>query len=150
MCELGVMSTTGLSAAGRQAQDRLGQHVEWLETQASRARGLQTDERGQRRRASRSEETGDPGMRQAAEGAAESALPEELVALLTGHLNVKADAGEFSGRTTFESLGLDSLSLMEFVVAAEEEYGIVLPENALDLRPSSTLGEAARAFEHAR
>ncbi|MEV7198114.1 acyl-ACP desaturase [Streptomyces sp. NPDC093510] len=38
--ELGVMSTTGLGAAGRQAQDRLGQHVEWLETQAPRARGL--------------------------------------------------------------------------------------------------------------
>ncbi|MFH8485198.1 acyl carrier protein [Streptomyces longisporoflavus] len=89
-------------------------------------------------------------MRQAAEDATESALPEELVALLTGHLGVKADAGGFCGRTTFESLGLDSLSLMELVVAAEEEYGIVLPENALDLRPSSTLGEAARAFEHAR
>ncbi|MES4887531.1 acyl carrier protein [Streptomyces sp. NPDC096012] len=89
-------------------------------------------------------------MTQVAEGAAESALPEELVALLIGHLDVRADAGEFSGRTTFESLGLDSLSLMELVVAAEEEYGIVLPENALDLRPSSTLGDAARAFEHAR
>ncbi|MFF1379413.1 acyl carrier protein [Streptomyces sp. NPDC058308] len=72
------------------------------------------------------------------------------MALLTGHLNVQADAGEFSGRTTFESLGLDSLSLMELVVAAEEEYGLVLPENVLDLRPSSTLGEVARAFEHVR
>ncbi|MGW2227153.1 acyl carrier protein [Streptomyces formicae] len=89
-------------------------------------------------------------MRQAEESTAESALPEELVALLTGHFNVTVDAGELSGRTTFESLDLDSLSLMELVVAAEEEYGIVLPENALDLRPSSTLGEAARAFEHAR
>ncbi|WP_035838587.1 acyl carrier protein [Kitasatospora azatica] len=89
-------------------------------------------------------------MRQTAEDAAESALPEELVALLTGHLNVQAEAGELSGRTTFESLGLDSLSMMELVVAAEEEYGIVLPEDALDLRPSSTLGEVARAFEHAR
>ncbi|MFH8561451.1 hypothetical protein [Streptomyces sp. NPDC017988] len=34
------LATTGLGAAGRQAQNRLGQHVEWLETQASRARGL--------------------------------------------------------------------------------------------------------------
>jgi acyl carrier protein len=89
-------------------------------------------------------------MRQAAESAAESALPEELVALLTGYFNVKADAGELVGTTTFASLGLDSLSLMELVVAAEEEYGIVLPEDALDLRLSSTLGEVARAFEHAR
>jgi acyl carrier protein len=89
-------------------------------------------------------------MRQAADGAAETILPEELVALLTGQLNVKADVGELCEGTTFESLGLDSLSLMELVVAAEEEYGIVLPENVLDLRPSSTLGEAARAFEHVR
>ncbi|MER8041249.1 acyl carrier protein [Streptomyces sp. NPDC094032] len=89
-------------------------------------------------------------MRQAAEGTAESALPEELVALLTGHLKVTADAGELSGGTTFDSLGMDSLSLMEMVVAAEEEFGIVLPEDALDLRPSSTLGEAALAFAHAR
>jgi acyl carrier protein len=89
-------------------------------------------------------------MRQAADGAAESALPGELVALLTGHLNVQADAGELSDSTTFESLGLDSLSLMELVVAAEVEYGIVLPDNALDLRPSSTLGEAAQAFEYVR
>ncbi len=96
-------------------------------------------------------------MKQAAESAAESALPEdtesplpeELVSLLTGHFNVSRAAGELSGRTTFESLGLDSMSLMELVVA-EEEYGIVLPENALDLCPSSPLGEAARAFEHAR
>ncbi|MER8041250.1 acyl-ACP desaturase [Streptomyces sp. NPDC094032] len=37
---LRVMSATGLGATGRQAQDRLGRHVEWLETQASRAREL--------------------------------------------------------------------------------------------------------------
>ncbi|MEV0528595.1 acyl carrier protein [Streptomyces sp. NPDC050439] len=89
-------------------------------------------------------------MTQAAEDAAQSALPKELVALLTGHLDVKADASELTGATTFESLNLDSLSLMELVVAAEEEYRIVLPENSLDLRPSSTLGEAAKAFAHAR
>ncbi|MEU7649073.1 acyl carrier protein [Streptomyces huasconensis] len=38
-----------------------------------------------------------------------------------------------------ESLGLDSMSLMELVVAAEE-YGIDFPDNALDLRLSSPLG----------
>ncbi|WP_030559870.1 acyl carrier protein [Streptomyces aureocirculatus] len=75
-------------------------------------------------------------------------LSEELVALLTGHLNVKAGPDELSPATTFESLGLDSLSLMELVLAAEEEFGIVLPETALDLRLASTLGEADEAFEH--
>ncbi|MET7359032.1 phosphopantetheine-binding protein [Streptomyces sp. NPDC005562] len=76
-------------------------------------------------------------------------LPEELVALLTGHLDVKVEADQLSPATTFESLDMDSLSLMEMVIAAEEEFGIVLPENALDLRPASTLGEAAQAFERA-
>ncbi|MFI1680456.1 acyl carrier protein [Streptomyces sp. NPDC020607] len=75
-------------------------------------------------------------------------LSAELVALLTDRLDVQAGSGQLSPATTFESLGLDSLWLMELVVAAEEEFGIVLPENALDLRPSSTLGEAAAAFEH--
>ncbi|WAL99426.1 acyl carrier protein [Streptomyces sp. Je 1-369] len=75
-------------------------------------------------------------------------LPAELVALLTDRLDVQATSDQLSPATTFESLGLDSLWLMELVVAAEEEFGIVLPENALDLRPSSTLGEAAAAFEH--
>ncbi|XES00266.1 acyl carrier protein [Streptomyces sp. S1D4-11] len=51
--------------------------------------------------------------------------------------------------TTFESLGMDSLSLMELVVAADQEFGIILAEGDLDLFPASTLGDAARAFEHA-
>ncbi|QES45346.1 acyl carrier protein [Streptomyces venezuelae] len=75
-------------------------------------------------------------------------LPAELVALLTDRLDVQAGSDQLSPSTTFEDLGLDSLWLMELVVAAEEEFGIVLPENALDLRPTSTLGEAATAFEH--
>ncbi|MFI7320629.1 acyl carrier protein [Streptomyces venezuelae] len=74
-------------------------------------------------------------------------LPAELVALLADRLDVET-VGQLSPSTTFESLGLDSLWLMELVVAAEEEFGIVLPEDALDLRPASTLGEAAAAFEH--
>ncbi|MDX3763858.1 phosphopantetheine-binding protein [Streptomyces sp. AK02-04a] len=43
---------------------------------------------------------------------------------------------------------MDSLSLMELVVAAEEELGIVLPEDAVELSPIATLGEAAQVFEH--
>jgi len=81
--------------------------------------------------------------------AAQPVLPERLIALLTGHLDVAADPGELYTTTTFESLGMDSLSLMELVVAAEEEYGIVLPEDTLDLSPGSTLGDAARAFRDA-
>lgn len=76
-----------------------------------------------------------------------SALPERLLTLLIDHLDIKADPGQLTAATTFESLGMDSLSLMELVVAAEEEFGIVLPENALDLSATSTLGDAARPFE---
>ncbi|MEU5899416.1 MULTISPECIES: acyl carrier protein [Streptomyces] len=83
-----------------------------------------------------------------ARSAQQSELPAELVALLTDRLDVEVGSDQLSPSTTFESLGLDSLWLMELVVAAEEEFGIVLPEDALDLRPASTLGEAAAAFEH--
>jgi acyl carrier protein len=92
-------------------------------------------------------------MTQAAERAAGQGgrpeLPEHLVALVTGHLGVLVEPEQLTAQTTFESLGMDSLSLMELVVAAEEEFGIVLPEDAVELSPSATLGEAARAFEHA-
>ncbi|MEU7166327.1 acyl carrier protein [Streptomyces morookaense] len=79
-----------------------------------------------------------------------SALPENLLALLTDHLGAHAHPENLSAGMTFESLGMDSLSLMELVVAAEEKFAVVLPEDALDLAPSSTLAEAARAFRNAR
>ncbi|MGV9273906.1 acyl carrier protein [Streptomyces griseosporeus] len=82
--------------------------------------------------------------------ASPQALPEQLVALLTQHLEVHADPADLTLTTTFESLGVDSLALMELVVAAEEEFGIVLPEDTLDLSPASTLADAARAFAGAR
>lgn len=79
---------------------------------------------------------------------ASPALPERFVALLTDHLDVQVTPEELSPEATFDSLGMDSLSLMELVVAAEEELEIVLPEDALDLSPSTTLGAVARVFEH--
>ena len=82
--------------------------------------------------------------------AVESTLPEELVTLLTDHLGVKAAPESLTPSASFESLAVDSLALMELVVSAEEEFGIVLPEETLDLSPASTLAEAARAFDEAR
>ncbi|MFD9391123.1 acyl carrier protein [Streptomyces sp. NPDC060000] len=76
-------------------------------------------------------------------------LPHLLVTLLTKHLKVPVRPDELSATTTFEDLGMDSLSLMELVVAAEEEFGIILAEETLDLSPSATLGEAARGFHDA-
>jgi acyl-[acyl-carrier-protein] desaturase len=37
---LGVLGLTGLGPDGQQAQERIGQHVEQLQTQAARAREL--------------------------------------------------------------------------------------------------------------
>lgn len=88
-------------------------------------------------------------MTQATEPDAEQELPEQLIALLTRHLDGEATPTQWTATTTFESLGMDSLSLMELVVAAEQEFGIVLAEGESDLFPASTLGDAARAFEHA-
>lgn len=79
----------------------------------------------------------------------DAALPEQFVELLTRHLEVSVDPAELSSEATFESLGLDSLALMELVVAAEQEFGIVLPEDVLDLGPGATLGEVAGAFRRA-
>nr|WP_168505922.1 acyl carrier protein [Streptomyces sp. S1D4-11]QIY93942.1 acyl carrier protein [Streptomyces sp. S1D4-11] len=88
-------------------------------------------------------------MTQAAEPDTERALPDQLIALLTSHLEVEVTPEQLTAATTFESLGMDSLSLMELVVAADQEFGIILAEGDLDLFPASTLGDAARAFEHA-
>jgi acyl carrier protein len=76
----------------------------------------------------------------------QQALPDLLVTLLTKQLKVPVYPDQISATTTFEDLGMDSLSLMELVVTAEEEFGIILSEEILDLSPSATLGEAARGF----
>lgn len=76
-------------------------------------------------------------------------LPEQLVTLLTEHLGVSVPREQLSPATTLESLDFDSLALMELVVAAEETLKISLPDDFLDLSPTSTLGEAARMFDEA-
>ena len=39
---------------------------------------------------------------------------------------------------TLESLGLDSLALMEFVFAVEDRFGVRIPEEKLDPRQAGT------------
>ncbi|WP_306319998.1 MULTISPECIES: acyl carrier protein [unclassified Streptomyces] len=82
--------------------------------------------------------------------AADNTLPEPFVALLSEQLGSEAESHELTPHATFESLGMDSLALMEMVVAAEERFGIVPSEEAMDLSPSATLSDAARAFADAR
>ncbi|MFD3548695.1 phosphopantetheine-binding protein [Streptomyces sp. NPDC058655] len=79
-----------------------------------------------------------------------NSLPEKLMALVHEQLGGEAQARNITPDLTFESLGMDSLALMELVVAAEERFGIVPSEEAMDLAPSATLADAARAFADAR
>ncbi|ATL32213.1 acyl carrier protein [Streptomyces formicae] len=88
-------------------------------------------------------------MTQAQKPTAQPELSERFVTLLTSILDREPEPGELSPHTTFESLDMDSLYLMELVVAAEQEFGIVLPDDAMDLSPSSTLADATRVFQRA-
>ncbi|WP_037685868.1 acyl carrier protein [Streptomyces aureocirculatus] len=67
-------------------------------------------------------------------------LPEQFVQLM--HELFQIEAEQLTPSTTFEDLGMDSLALMELVVAAEDQYGLVLPEHAMDMTPATTLEEA--------
>ncbi|MCC3776101.1 acyl carrier protein [Streptomyces sp. UNOB3_S3] len=78
-----------------------------------------------------------------------SELPPQLVRLVTEHLEVNVDPAELSAQTTLESLGVDSLGMMELVVAAEAEFGIVVPDEALDLSLTTSLGDVARVIARA-
>ncbi|MEU1075987.1 MULTISPECIES: acyl carrier protein [unclassified Streptomyces] len=88
-------------------------------------------------------------MTQVAANGTQPGLPEPLVALLTEQLGVTVERERLTAAMTFQELGVSSLALMEMVVAAEEQFGVVLPEEAMELSPSHTLGEAARLFAYA-
>lgn len=71
------------------------------------------------------------------------AVYDKVVALLVENFGVSED--EVTPDTTFEELDLDSLDLVEFSTAAEEELGVrVTDEEAAEL---STIGDAARLLE---
>lgn len=48
--------------------------------------------------------------------------------------NFRADPTQFQPSTTLVDLNLDSLALMEFVFAVEDEFGVRIPEDRLDPR----------------
>ena len=56
----------------------------------------------------------------------------EIVRILGDKFQV--DAANLRPDTTLESLGLDSLTLMEFVFAVEDQYSVRVPEDKLDPR----------------
>ena len=69
-----------------------------------------------------------------------------LIDLLKNKFGVSVE--NITPSTTLNALGLDSLSLMEFVFAAEDSFYIRIPEEELDPRQIATsLGDVAKIIE---
>lgn len=74
---------------------------------------------------------------------------EALVSLLTARFHVQAEL--IRPEAALGSLGLDSLTLMDFVFAMEDECGIRIPEERLDPRRTDlTLADICAALDEAR
>jgi acyl carrier protein len=59
-----------------------------------------------------------------------------------------AEASRIVPDAAIADIGLDSLTLMEFIFAAEDHFALRLPEDKLDPRQSGlTLGEVAQAID---
>jgi acyl carrier protein len=73
-----------------------------------------------------------------------SALYDKVKALLVDKFGV--EEADITPEATFEELDLDSLDLVEFALAAEEELGVrISDEEAEDLR---TLADTVSLLEH--
>ncbi|MEO8921917.1 MAG: acyl carrier protein [Caldimonas sp.] len=60
------------------------------------------------------------------------------------------EAARVQPESTLESLGLDSLALMEFVFAVEDRFDVRIPEERLDPRQAGvTLGQLAGLLDEA-
>ncbi len=71
-----------------------------------------------------------------------------LAAVLAGKFSV--EAARIAPEATLESLGLDSLALMEFVFAVEDRFDVRIPEERLDPRQTGiTLAQLAGSLDEA-
>ncbi|WP_411107696.1 acyl carrier protein [Streptomyces sp. cmx-4-9] len=71
---------------------------------------------------------------------------ETICELLTAHFD-DVDPGMLTPHATFESLGLDSLGLMEMLVVIHQRLGVTISELGVDLRSDLTIGEVAAVLE---
>jgi acyl carrier protein len=72
-----------------------------------------------------------------------SAVYDRVAALLVDRFGVPAD--DISADATFEDMDLDSLDLVEFSLACEEELGVRIEDE--EAEGLSTLGDAVRLLE---
>jgi acyl carrier protein len=72
-----------------------------------------------------------------------SAVYDRVAALLVDRFGVPAD--DISQEATFEDMDLDSLDLVEFSLACEEELGVRIEDE--EAESLATLGDAVRLLE---
>ncbi len=73
---------------------------------------------------------------------------EAVATVLTEQFQV--DAGLLKPQAELHALGLDSLSLMEFVFAIEDHFALRIPEHRLDPRQTGlTLADLCSALDEA-
>lgn len=73
---------------------------------------------------------------------------EAIASVLVDQFHV--EAAKATPETTLEQLGLDSLALMEFVFAMEDQFDVRIPEENLDPRQAGiNLGHLAQLLEDA-
>ena len=76
-------------------------------------------------------------------------LFDDVVRILRDKFQV--DSANLRPDTTLESLGLDSLTLMDFVFAVEDQYSVRVPEDKLDPRQSGiTLAHLVQLLDDER
>jgi len=88
-------------------------------------------------------------MTEVSEQPASSVLPHRFVGLLSEILDRDVSTDQLSAEMTLADLDIDSFTMMELVAAAEDEYGIHVPDEALQLAATGTLADMARVFERA-
>lgn len=68
---------------------------------------------------------------------------EKVKAIVADGLGV--DAADLTAETTFESLGADSLDLMDMVMSFEEEFGVEIETD--DMQELTTVGSVVTYIE---
>ena len=69
---------------------------------------------------------------------------DKLVSYVSKQLEI--DASEITPESTFESLGIDSLDIVELVMALEETFGVEIPDS--EAEKISTVGDVVEYVQN--